>query len=70
VLGSRTTVDVHLRTAWQPAVTTALTCRAGCKEGEVSKNRNAGPVKCYPWLAAAYCGTSMTALRLLTKFSG
>src|SRR5437879_9981627 len=26
--------------------TTAFTCRAGCKERDVSKNRNAGPVKC------------------------
>ena len=26
--------------------TTAFTCRAGCKERVVSKNRNAGPVKC------------------------
>src|SRR5437870_1120982 len=25
--------------------TTAFTCRAGCKELDVSKNRNAGPVK-------------------------
>ena len=28
------------------ALTTAFTCRAGCKERDVSKNRNAGPVKC------------------------
>src|SRR5262245_18415161 len=28
------------------ARTTAFTCRAGCKERGVSKNRNAGPVKC------------------------
>ncbi len=27
-------------------ITTAFTCRAGCKERGVSKNRNAGPVKC------------------------
>jgi len=26
--------------------TTAFTCRAGCKELDASKNRNAGPVKC------------------------
>src|SRR2546423_1779925 len=26
--------------------TTAFTCRAGCKERDVSKNRDAGPVKC------------------------
>jgi len=25
---------------------TAFTCRAGCKERDASKNRNAGPVKC------------------------
>src|SRR4030095_7477154 len=27
-------------------ITTAFTCRAGCKERDVSKNRHAGPVKC------------------------
>ncbi|HVS38800.1 MAG TPA: hypothetical protein VMS17_24805 [Gemmataceae bacterium] len=27
-------------------ITTAFTCRAGCKERRVSENRNAGPVKC------------------------
>src|SRR5262249_39652487 len=26
--------------------TTAFTCRAGCKEHDVSENQNAGPVKC------------------------
>jgi hypothetical protein len=26
--------------------TTAFTCRAGCKERDVWKSRNAGPVKC------------------------
>ena len=30
----------------QPHRTTAFTCRAGCKERDVAKNRNAGPVKC------------------------
>ena len=29
-----------------PRPTTAFTCRAGCKERDVSKNRHAGPVKC------------------------
>src|SRR5438067_621859 len=33
--------------------TTAFTCRAGCNEREVSKNRHAGPVKCNALLAAA-----------------
>ena len=32
-------------------LTTAFTCRAGCKEREVSKNWNAGPVKCNAWLS-------------------
>ena len=27
-------------------LTTAFTCRAGCKERDVSESRNAGPVKC------------------------
>ena len=27
-------------------ITTAFTCRAGCKERDVSENRNAVPVKC------------------------
>jgi hypothetical protein len=35
-------------------LTTAFTCRAGCKQRDVSKNRNAGPVKCIAWLAAAF----------------
>src|SRR2546425_12679504 len=33
--------------------TTAFTCRAGCKERDVSKNRNAGPVKCNALLCPA-----------------
>ena len=33
---------MHLRAA----LTTAFTCRAGCKERHVSKNRHASPVKC------------------------
>src|SRR5262249_31569690 len=32
--------------------TTGFTCRAGCKERDVSKNRSAGPVKCNALLAA------------------
>jgi hypothetical protein len=41
----------HLRTSGKRSfahgscgLTTAFTCRAGCKERDVSKNRNAGPV--------------------------
>src|SRR5688572_27250862 len=32
-----------------PRRTTAFTCRAGCKELDLSKNRNAGPVKRNAW---------------------
>jgi hypothetical protein len=36
----------------RPAIlTTAFTCPAGCKERDVSKSRNAGPVKCNAWLS-------------------
>ena len=43
---------VLLRAAECPySLTTAVTCRAGCKERGVSKNRNAGPVN-------AWCGAS------------
>jgi hypothetical protein len=31
--------------------TTPFTCRAGCKDRDVAKNRNAGPVKCKGWFA-------------------
>src|SRR4051812_26565326 len=41
-LTSRQAMDHH-----EPSRrTTAFTCRAGCKERDVAKNRNAGPVKC------------------------
>src|SRR5262249_44508277 len=36
--GSHTPTPLHR--------TTAFTCRAGCKERDVSEDRNAGPVKC------------------------
>ena len=40
----------HLLSARSPILpgrrTTAFTCRAGCKQRDVSKNRVAGPVKC------------------------
>ena len=36
--------------------TTPFTCRAGCKELDVAKYRNAGPVKCKGWFA----GDSLT----------
>src|SRR5437879_11638099 len=35
--------------------TTAFTCRAGCKERDVSKKRNAGPVKCNALFASSVC---------------
>src|SRR5262249_9773024 len=38
--------------------TTAFTCRAGCKERDVSENRNAGPVKCNPLFGGDRHGTS------------
>jgi len=34
--------------------TTPFTCRAGCKERDVSKNRNTGLVKCKGWFAADF----------------
>src|SRR5437879_5977316 len=33
-----------------PRRTTPFTCRAGCKEHDVSEYRNAGPVKCNCWI--------------------
>ena len=41
-------IDLHRLTSWLPpaAERPAFTCRAGCKERDVSKNRHAGPVKC------------------------
>jgi hypothetical protein len=36
----------EVTTAERFSSTTAFTCRAGCKERDATKNRNAGPVKC------------------------
>src|SRR5205807_5379960 len=55
--------------------TTAFTCRAGCKERDVSKHRNAGPVKCNALLAGGsvaatlqfFCEVAQAALRPLAK---
>src|SRR5262249_48446398 len=43
-------------------VTTAFTCRAGCKERGVSKSRNAGPVKCNAWLSRIRSGLQIVLI--------
>ena len=39
-------MGIFVETSVKPSRTTAFTCRAGCKERDVSKNHHAGPVKC------------------------